>query len=91
LYYNHLRLYTNLLSRLYALKERDVPTCSLLFVSTLVHFTLRVNDEYIDIEEDKDGECINVNYYTAMSHFWISLHTTQEEEQLVLIGHITLR
>jgi hypothetical protein len=53
LYYNHLRLYTNLQSRLYVLKERDVPTCSLLFVSTLVHFTLRVNDEYIDIEEDK--------------------------------------
>ncbi len=28
------------------------------FVSTLVHFTFRVNDEDIDIEEDKDGECI---------------------------------
>ena len=52
----------------------------------------------IDIEDDKDDEFIkeelkqrhSANNYTSMSHFWISLDATWED-QLVLVGHISLR
>ena len=45
------------------------------FVSTLVHFTFRVNDEDIDIEEDNDGEFIKGEPHTTplrnLLHFMV--------------------